>query len=141
MLVYVDEAYIHQADLGYGCAPAAERLWVGSHSPGLSAKAPFYGLYFYNLGHVEIWDNERAKTEHTRDVLQRLRNQSPDWEIGLFWDGASYHRSNTVREQAEKLDIQQVQLHGSSPDFMPVEALWCWLREDVTTMAMLRATN
>ena len=36
LLVYVDEAHIHQdADLGYGWAQRGERFWVASSSPGL----------------------------------------------------------------------------------------------------------
>ena len=133
LLVYMDEAHIHQdADLGYGWAPKGERLWVGSHSPGLSAKVSLYGLYFYNLGQVEIWDYERANTAHTLDVLRRVRHRTPDQEIILFLDGAPYHRSHAVREEADKLAIQLVPLPSYSPDFMPVEALWRWMREDVT---------
>ena len=37
-----------------------------------------------------------------------------------------------VREAAAALRIELVPLPGSSPDFMPVEALWRWLRGDVT---------
>src|SRR3954463_4106609 len=49
LLVYLDEAHIHQdADLGYGWAKCGERLWVASTSPGLSARVSFYGLYLYN---------------------------------------------------------------------------------------------
>lgn len=52
--------------------------------------------------------------------------------IVLFWDGASYHRSKDVRALAQKLGITVQPLPSYSPDFMPVEALWRWLREDVT---------
>ena len=39
LLVYVDEAHIHQdADLGYGWAERGQRFWVASSSPGLSAR-------------------------------------------------------------------------------------------------------
>jgi hypothetical protein len=49
LLVYVDEAHIHQdADLGYGWAERGQRFWVNSRSPGLSARVSFYGLYLYN---------------------------------------------------------------------------------------------
>ena len=55
LLVYVDEAHIHQdADLGYGWAERGQRLWVASRSPGLSAKLSFYGLYLYNEGQVRL---------------------------------------------------------------------------------------
>jgi hypothetical protein len=53
LLVYVDEAHIHQdADLGYGWAKCGERFLVASSSPGLSARVSFYGLYLYNEGQV-----------------------------------------------------------------------------------------
>ena len=39
LLVYVDEAHIHQdADLGYGWSARGQRFWVASSSPGLSAR-------------------------------------------------------------------------------------------------------
>ncbi|WP_295402575.1 IS630 family transposase [uncultured Thiocystis sp.] len=133
MLVYIDEAHIHQeADLGDGWAPIGERLWVGSHTPGLSAKVSFYGLYFYNAGQVAIWDFPCGNTEHTLMVLQRLRALEPDREIILFWDGAPYHRAGAVTTLASELAITLLPLPSYSPDFMPVEALWRWLREDVT---------
>jgi transposase len=133
LLVYVDEAHIHQeADLGYGWAPRGERLWVGSHPPGLSAKVSFYGIYFYNAGQVAIWDFPCANTEHTLTVLERVRAHEPTRAIVLFWDGAPYHRANAVLARAKELDITIAPLPSYSPDFMPVEALWRWLREDVT---------
>lgn len=89
-------------------------------------------MYFYNLGQVAIWDYERANTEHTLDVLQRLREHEPEREMIVMWDGASYHRSHAVQDKADELNIQLVPLPGYSPDFMPAEALWRWLREDVT---------
>ena len=134
LLVYIDEAHIHQeADLGYGWAPRGERLWVGSHTPGLAAKVSFYGVYFYNAGHVAIWDFPCANTAHTlTPVLERVRAHEPTRAIVLLWDGASYHRSNAVRARAKELAIPLEPLPSYSPDFMPVEALWRWLREDVT---------
>jgi len=133
VLVYLDEAHIHQdADLGYGWSVQGERLWVCSDSPGLAAKVSFYGLYLYNLGQTEIWPYPRANGEHTMDVLARLRQRLPHQTIKLLWDGASYHRAGAVREQAARLDIELIPLPAYSPDFMPVEALWRWLREDVT---------
>jgi hypothetical protein len=54
LLVYLDEAHIHQdADLGYGWG--AGRLWVASSSPGLSARVSFDGLSLSNEGQVRLW--------------------------------------------------------------------------------------
>jgi transposase len=133
LLVYLDEAHIHQdADLGYGWAERGERFWVASSSPGLSARVSFYGLYLYNEGQVRLWPYPRANGDHTIEVLQRLRAEVPERKLILLWDGAPYHRAQAVREVATTLDIELMPLPGYSPDLMPVEALWRWLREDVT---------
>ena len=50
----------------------------------------------------------------------------------VVWDGAPYHRAKLVREAASALDIRLQPLPAYSPDFMPVEHLWQWLREDIT---------
>lgn len=133
VLAYIDEAHIHQdADMGYGWSLLGDRLYVASSSPGLKAKVSFYGIYLYSESRVLIWDYPRANGEHTIDVLERLRRELPERPMVVVWDGASYHRSACVLEAARRLGIQIVRLPAYSPDFMPVEALWRWLRESVT---------
>lgn len=132
-LVYLDEAHIHQdVDLGHGWAERGKRFHVASSSPGLSAKVSFYGLYLFNEGQVRIWPYPRANGEHTIDVLHRLRAEFPDGRLVVVWDGAPYHRAKAVWAEADRLGITLAPLPGYSPDLMPVEALWRWLREDVT---------
>ena len=132
LVVYVDEAHIHQdADLGYGWAKRGERFFVASSSPGLSARVSFYGLYLYNEGQVRLWPYRRANGEHTIEVLRRLRAEAPQRTLIVLWDGAPYHRAKAVGEGATTLGITLMPLPGYSPDLMPVEALWRWLREDV----------
>jgi transposase len=118
--------------LGYGWSERDRRFWVASGSPRLADKLSFYGLYLYNEGEVRLWPYARANGEHTIDVLRRLRAEWPDQRMILVWDGAPYHRAGLVREAAAALRIERVPLPGHSPDLMPVEALWRWLREDVT---------
>ena len=133
MLVYLDEAHIHQdVDLGHGWGERGKRFHVVSSSPGLSAKVSFYGLYLFNEGQVRVWPYPRANGEHTIDVLHRLRAEFPEGTLTVVWDGAPYHRAKTVWAVAASLGIALVPLPGYSPDLMPVEALWRWLREDVT---------
>lgn len=113
LLVYLDEAHIHQdADLGYGWAERGRRFWVVSRSPGLSAKLSFYGLYLDNEGAVRLWPYPRANGEHTMDVLRRLHAEYPDRKLIVVWDGAPYHRANSVRDAAAALDIELVPLPG-----------------------------
>ena len=103
-----------------------------AHSPRLADKLSFYGLYLYNEGDVRLWPYARADGENTIDVLHRLRAEWPDQPLILVWDGAPCHRAKAVREAAGRLQIELQPLPSYSPDLMPVEALWRWLREDVT---------
>jgi transposase len=61
-----------------------------------------------------------------------LRAEWLDGPLIVLWDGAPYHRAACVRDAAAARGIKIMPLPGYSPDFMPVEALWRWLREDVT---------
>ncbi|MBE9039172.1 IS630 family transposase [aff. Roholtiella sp. LEGE 12411] len=132
LLVFIDEAHIHlDSDEGYGWSIKGERFWVSSNSPGRS-KVSFYGIYVYNYAKVKIFPYLKADQFNTIDVLKHLRTEFPERDMTLIWDGAPYHRSQTVKEALEILQINLEPLPGYSPDFMPVEHLWQWLREDVT---------
>jgi transposase len=87
----------------------------------------------YNEGQVRLWPYPRANGEHTADVLRHLQANVPDRKLIVLWDGAPYYPAKAVREAASVLDITLMPLPGCSPDLMPVEALWRWLREDVTS--------
>lgn len=129
LLVYIDEAHIHlDTDEGYGWSICGQRAWISSCSPG-KAKVSFYGLYLYNFGQVRIWAYDRANGDNTIALLQRLAKEFPHLKIIVIWDGASYHRSQEVKAAAQQCNITLVPLPGYSPDFMPVEHLWHWLRE------------
>ena len=131
-LVCLDEAHVHQdVDLGHGWGVRGQRFYVASASPALADKISFYGRYLYNEAQVRIWPYARASGAHTIDVLRRLRAEIPEGKLLVICDGAAYHRAQSVWSAAASLDIQLVPLPGDSPDLMPLEALWRWLREAV----------
>ena len=132
-LVYIDEAHFRQdTDEGYGWSIKGERFWVSSSSPGLRAKVACYGVYFYNQGQVKLYPYERANRETTLTLLETLRQELPETPLTVLWDGASYHRAQAVTQRAAEWRINLLPLPAYSPDFMPVEHLWQWVREDVT---------
>ena len=132
MLIYIDEAHIHlDTDEGYGWSVKGERFWISSSSSGRT-KVSFYGIYIYNLAQVRIFTYEKADRFNTIDVLKQLRVEFPDVKMTLVWDGTPYHRVQEVAQAASALEISLEPLPAYSPDFMPVEHLWQWLRADVT---------
>lgn len=132
LLVYIDEAHIYlDTDEGYGWSIEGERFWVSSCSPGLK-KVSFYGVYLYNLGQVRFFPYETANGLNSINLLEKIRAEFPNTEMTLIWDGAPYHRSGVVINAAADLQIDLQPLPAYSPDFMPVEHLWQWLREDIT---------
>ena len=80
---------------------------------------------------MRLFPYNKADGVNTIDVLKQLRVEFPERDITLIWDGAPYHRSRLVKQAASALEIELVPLPSYSPDFMPVEHLWQWLREDV----------
>ena len=133
LLAYCDEAHVHcDCDLGYAWGRRGEPLFIHSTSPGLSYKSSFYGFYLFPLARVHIWPSSHADSDQTLLMLDRLRQEYPHQRLVLLWDGASYHRTQAVRDRAAALGISLLPLPGYSPDFMPVEALWRWLRQQVT---------
>lgn len=131
LLVFADEAHLHlDVEPGHGWAPRGQRLYVHSNSPGLGKKVTCFGLYLYGaLEPVRIHVADWATSEATCRVLQALRQAYPQRALVLIWDNVRYHHSKQVREQAEALGIQLLYLPPYSPDLMPVERLWSWLRQ------------
>jgi transposase len=131
-LVFIDEAHVHQdADLGHTWCRVGQRYYVSSTSPGL-ARVSFFGAYVYNDARVCIWPAARANGTTAIEFLECLRAAYPTDPIRIVWDGASYHRAEDVLDGVHELGIKITQLPSYSPDFMPVEALWRWMREEVT---------
>ena len=136
VLVFIDEAHIHQdVENSYGWFKTGSNTWLPSSSPGLAAKVSFYGVYYYNEGMVEMRPYKKANETNTVEVLwyvaKRARKQGVP--VSVIWDGAPYHRSHWVKRAAETFGVELVQLPGYSPDLMPVEALWLWLRQQVSS--------
>jgi transposase len=91
-----------------------------------------YGVYFYHHGRVKRYPYDRATSETTLERLDTLRRELPETPLTVLWDGASYHRAPAVTHRAEALQLNRLPLPAYSPDLMPVEPRWQWVREDVT---------
>ena len=81
---------------------------------------------------VQIHTASWATGETTCEMLTALRQTHPWQPLVLVWDNVRYHHSHKVRARAEELGIRLLYLPPYSPDLMPVERLWRWLRQDLT---------
>jgi hypothetical protein len=135
IVVYIDESHLHRdLDLGYTWAPVGQRVWRVSDCPSLSERINWYGAYNFTSGKCLIWNEGNCNTEHTDQFLQRVSQ----WlgptacRVVIIWDGAPWHKANSLKQTAKSLGFELIRLPGYSPDLNPIEGLWKWMREEVT---------
>jgi transposase len=134
-IFFVDEAHFRaDGDL--------RRLWtlhgqpalVDSTSPKYGEKASFYSAVCLETGEVFAWElagNSCAAT--SAQFLADLRQRYPG-PLVVIWDNGSAHSGDAMREflRTPGLDVRLVRLPAYSPDFNADEAIWKWVREEVT---------
>ncbi len=134
-IFFVDEAHF-RADVELRAkwvlrgAPAL----VDTSSPKYGEKATYYSAVCLETGEVEAWSVESNTNAATSVVfLKQLRDKHPEPLI-VIWDNGPAHHGPEIRAYLTTLDLQLrlVALPGYSPDFNPDEAIWDWIREDVT---------
>lgn len=134
-IYFVDEAHF-RADV------EQRRKWVlrgepalvDSTSPKLGEKATYYSAVCLETGAVEAMPVTGTCTAATSATfLQQLRahHQEP---LIVIWDNSPAHHGPEIRAYltTPDLNLRLVALPGYSPDFNPDEAIWDWIREEVT---------
>ena len=76
---------------------------------------------------MELEGNSSSETSAA--FLEQLRGR-----LNVIWDNSSAHRGEAVREYLRRpgLNLRLMNLLGYSPDFNADEAIWGWVREEVT---------
>lgn len=96
-------------------------------------KANAFGVYPLR-GKPVIHFGENSKEETFIEFLKVLREENPHYKvIILILDNFKTHRSQRVREEAEKLGIKLVYLPPYSPDLNPIEFIWKSIKRIVST--------
>jgi transposase len=134
-IFFVDEAHFYaDADLRGKWVLAGEPALVDSTSPRWGEKASYYSAVCLETGEVEAMEldgNSTAETSAT--FLRQLRAAHPGPLI-VIWDNGPAHGGEALRAYlaTPDLDLRLVRLPGYSPDFNADEAIWGWVREEVT---------
>jgi transposase len=139
-IFFVDEAHFRaDADLrGIWVLQGAPAL-VDSTSPSLAEKVTYDSAICLESGEVEqreVSGTCSATTSVT--FLQQLRTNHPDPLI-IIWDNGPTHHGEELRTYlatpARRLRL--IPLPGYSPDDNADEAIWDWIRQDVTANTCL----
>jgi transposase len=81
-------------------------------------KQTYYGAVDYLEGELLLKAYKAGNSENTIDYLRYLLAQSPNQRLLIFWDGASYHRSQEIQrflaEVNQGLPPEQWQIHARS---------------------------
>lgn len=134
-IFFVDEAHFRaDVELRSQWVLRGEPALVDSSSPKLGEKATYYSAVCLETGEVEAMPIEGNSNAETSVVfLKRLREKYSGLLI-VIWDNGPAHRGETIRTYltTPNLQLRLVALPAYSPDFNPDEAIWQWVREEVT---------
>ena len=134
-IFFVDEAHFRaDVDLRAKWVLRGAPALVDTSSPKYGEKATYYSAVCLETGEVEkmpVLENTNAGTSVT--FLKQVRAKHPEPLI-VIWDNGPAHHGPEIRDYLTTPDLRLrlVALPGYSPDFNPDEAIWDWIREEVT---------
>ncbi len=134
-IFFADEAHFYaDADLRGKWVLKGEPALVDSTSPRYGEKASYYSAVCLETGEVEAMEIDgNSCSETSVAFLQQLRANHAEPLI-VIWDNGPAHGGDAVRAYLTTPDVRLrlVRLPAYSPDFNPDEAIWGWIREEVT---------
>ena len=132
---FVDEAHFRaDADLrGKWVLKGAPAL-VDSTSPRWGEKASYYSAVCLETGEVEWMELEGNSNSATSAAFLRQLREQHAGPLTVIWDNSPAHLGDVLRAYLATpgLRLRLVNLPGYSPDFNADEAIWDWVRQEVT---------
>ena len=139
-IFFADEAHFYaDADLRGKWVLKGQPALVDSTSPRWGEKASYYSAVCLETGEVaamELAGNSTAETSAA--FLRQLRAHHAEPLI-VIWDNGPAHGGDALRAYLATPDLRLrlVRLPAYSPDFNADEAIWDWVREEVTANTCL----
>jgi transposase len=134
-IFFADEAHFYaDVDVRGKWVLKGEPALVGSTSPRYGEKASDYSAVCLETGEVEAMEldgNSCAETSVAFLTQLRANHAEP---LIVIWDNGPAHGGDPIRAYLTTPDLRLrlVRLPAYSPDFNPDEAIWGWIREEVT---------
>ena len=132
VVFFEDECHLLWGDLcGYVWGKSSERIEVPITNE--RSKQTYYGALNFYTQEFLVKALAQGNSESTIAFLQTLLAEYPQTRIALIWDGASYHRSQAVKDYLasvnQGLDESQwkitcLRFAPNDPRQNPVEDVW-----------------
>lgn len=147
-IFFVDEAHFRaDGDLRALWVRKGRPALVASSSPRWGEKASYCSAVCLETGEVESMELEGNSSAATSAAfLRQLRANHPG-PLVVIWDNGPAHGGDALRAYLSTPDLRLrlVRLPAYSPDYNADEAIWDWIRQEVTantcfgTQATVRA--
>jgi transposase len=137
---FVDEASFRaDADLRGTWVVPGEPALVDSTSPGWKEKVVYYSAVCLETGEIEEMEVAGNCTAETSAAFLRQLRTDPPEALIVIRDNSPAHRGEARRAflATPDLRLRLVAWPGYSPDDNADEAIWDWLREEVTANTCL----
>lgn len=132
VVFFEDECHLLWGELcGYVWGKTSERVEVPITNE--RSKQTYYGAVNLHTQQCLVQAVEAGNSEGTIAFLQYLMAQCPNRRIALIWDGASYHRSQAVKEFLSSVNqgldesewrITCIRFAPNDPKQNPIEDVW-----------------
>jgi transposase len=134
-IFFADAAHFYaDVDLRGKWVLQGEPALVDSTSPRYGEQASYYSAVCLETGEVEAMELDGNSCAETSVALLKQLRANHAEPLIIIWDNGPAHGGDAVRAYltTPDLHLRLVRLPADSPDFNPDEAIWGWIREEVT---------
>lgn len=132
VVLMIDECHLLWGDLlGYVWGRTDMRVEVPIKNE--KSRQTYYGALDYQNHEFILQEYSSGNTENTIAFIKYLQKQRPGKRLAIFWDGASYHGSQELREYLKQIngDLEEdkwlitcTKFAPNAPEQNPVEDVW-----------------
>ena len=132
VVLFEDECHLLWGDLcGYVWGKTNERIEIPMVNP--RSKQTYYGAVNLATQQCLVQASESGNSEGTIAFFNLLLSQYPNRRIALIWDGATYHRSQEVKDflasvnqglEESNWKITCIRFAPNDPKQNPIEDVW-----------------
>lgn len=144
-VLMLDECHLLWGDIcGYVWGQTNQRIEVPIASE--RQRQTYYGAFDYHTKQFYVQAYDAGNTDNTIAFLQYLQALDEQARLLIIWDGASYHRSQRLREflaqvnserSSQEWNISCIQFAPHAPEQNPVEDIWLQAKQFIRKFFVL----